>query len=197
VTDIYEAYLDLFLDERFVDWRAPTQSGLSLWLHACLWADHLTTPSVLQKLLSEGCEVVERFQYTRNKRHDWRHWDGWSCLFFLVNGAINPGRSNEFEALRLLLRSAANPYMRDSRGQTLLDVISVQPQNCYSRYRRDLWSCALQRCGYHIVYDRMWRSESAPYNELYTPRHYRALSFGVMEHTKRPGTIPARHRGTA
>lgn len=171
-TDVRQANLNFYLDEEFVDWKAPTQSGLSIWLHACFWADHLTSPVVLQKLLGVGCELTEEYRFAPNSPLEWREWDGWSCLFFVVKGACNPSRSTEFEALCLLLRSSANPYARDRLYRTVFDVIEHEQNHRYSRYRRDLWYHALNRSGYKISYDR---SRDPPYSKWYTPRHYRAL----------------------
>lgn len=146
-------------------------NGLSIWLHACKYA----RPTILQMLLSAGCDIAETYVYSPNYVDAGDHLSGWSCLYFLVFNACSPRSSRDMEALQLLLDAGADPDSRN-KGCTIFDCVDyMRCTESLGSYRRDLWYSALQRA--HINIDRPADTRRKPpvYGWGYTPFHYRAL----------------------
>lgn len=177
-----KAVFDLFLKQDSIDPQSLTENGLSIWLTLC-WSSSslLAHPSILRKLLSAGCDVAERYEYKHQIKICWEEleeWDGWNCLFFLLEDANDPTTSKSFEALRILLAASADIFARDSTGRTIFDHLSRDDGHPFQgSYRHELWYCALEREGIDTRGYSKSHLHSTVYNRSYTPEHYRALCY--------------------
>lgn len=163
--------LCLLSKRSFLDLEAITSTGLSIWLHACLNARQIVTPSLLQDLLDAGFRIDSK---TQNHA---KFPDGWNCLFMLVLNAQEPEDSHELETLRFLLRSSTDVFAKDATGLTVFDHVASSRTERHSSYQRDLWYCALQREGVDVRSYVEVSPRTALYDDDYTPEHYSALRF--------------------
>lgn len=126
---------------------------------------------IVKELLDMGCDINEAAVNLQNVP------DGWNCLFLQILRASHPQTSQEFEVTRLLIKQRANIFAKDGSGLTIFDYAEAEPTRKYSRYRRDLWYCALQREGIDVGGTIELHPRIVRYNERYTPEHYRALCY--------------------
>ena len=141
----------------------------SIWLSAFLFT-HVPPIKILKCLLDAGCDINE----TTVNRPDVP--DGWSCIFMQVLRARHSYSSLEFETLRFTLKQGCDICAKDASGLTVSDHVNAPSTAPVSRYRRDLWYCALQREGIDI--GSTIEANSVPeYNIFYNLDHFHALQY--------------------